>query len=201
VIRLLGPLTVEVDGEPVPLTSVKQKAILALLALHGAQTTELAELIAGLWGENPPATAKTTIQVHVSALRRALGRAGSLIETRPPGYRLAGADVDVDVLRFERLAGEGRQGRPDRWREALEEWTGEAALADLAGGPVERCLRWRPDSGDVRAGRLLGWDGLGVRQLGRRQGLLLREREWRRARREPGSLQRVACPFIVEPGP
>ena len=109
-IRLLGPLAVEVDGEPVRLGSVKQKAILAQLALHGGQIAQLAELVAGLWGEDPPATATNTIQVHVSALRRALGRAGSLIETRPPGYRLEGADVDV--LRFEQLIDEARQGRP-----------------------------------------------------------------------------------------
>ena len=109
-IRLLGPLAVEVDGEPVRLGSVKQKAILAQLALHGGRMTQLAELVAGLWGENPPATATNTIQVHVSALRRALGRAGSLIENQPPGYRLEGADVDV--LRFEQLVEEARQGQP-----------------------------------------------------------------------------------------
>jgi ABC-type multidrug transport system ATPase subunit len=99
VIRLLGPLAVEVDGRPVRLGSVKQKAILAQLALHGGRIAQLAELVAGLWGEDPPATATNTIQVHVSALRRALGHAGSLIQNRPPGYRLEGADVDV--LRFD----------------------------------------------------------------------------------------------------
>jgi DNA-binding SARP family transcriptional activator/predicted ATPase len=133
VIRLLGPLVVEVDGEPVRLGSVKQKAILAQLALHDGQIAELAELTAGLWGEDPPDTATNTIQVHVSALRRALGRAGSLIQNRAPGYRLDGADVDV--LRFERLVDQARQGRPDKWRDALAQWTGEAALADLADVP------------------------------------------------------------------
>ena len=110
-IRLLGPLAVEVDGEPVRLGSVKQKAILAQLALRGGQIAQLAELVAGLWGEDPPATATNTIQVHVSALRRVLGRAGSLIQNRPPGYRLEGADVDV--LRFEQLVEEARQGQPE----------------------------------------------------------------------------------------
>ena len=109
VVRLLGPLAVEVDGEPVRLGSVKQKAILAQLALRGGQIAQLAELVAGLWGEDPPATATNTIQVHVSALRRALGRAGSLIQNHPPGYRLEGADVDV--LRFEQLVEEARQGQ------------------------------------------------------------------------------------------
>jgi DNA-binding SARP family transcriptional activator/predicted ATPase len=142
-IRLLGPLAVEVDGEPVRLTSVKQKALLAQLALHGGRIAELTELIAGLWGEDPPATATNTIQVHVSALRRALGRAGGLVQNRPPGYRLDGADVDVD--RFERLVDEARQGRPDKWRDALGQWTGEAALADLADVPFAPAVAARLD--------------------------------------------------------
>jgi DNA-binding SARP family transcriptional activator/predicted ATPase len=143
VIRLLGPLAVEVDGRPVRLGSVKQKAILAQLALHGGRIAQLAELVAGLWGEDPPATATNTIQVHVSALRRALGHAGSLIQNRPPGYRLEGADVDV--LRFEQLVDEARQGRPDRWRDALAQWTGEAALADLADVPFAPAVATRLD--------------------------------------------------------
>jgi DNA-binding SARP family transcriptional activator/predicted ATPase len=143
VIRLLGPVAVEVDGEPVRLGSVKQKAILAQLALHGGRIAQLAELVAGLWGEDPPATATNTIQVHVSALRRALGHAGSLIQNRPPGYRLEGADVDV--LRFEQLVDEARQGRPDRWRDALGQWTGEAALADLADVPFAPAVATRLD--------------------------------------------------------
>jgi len=140
-IRLLGPVVVEVDGEPVPLTSVKQKAILAQLALHGSHIMQLSELVEGLWGENPPATARTAIQVHISALRRALGRAGSLIQTRPAGYQLAGADVDV--LRFEQLIEEARQGRPGRWRDAVEQWTGDAALAELADVPFAPAVATR----------------------------------------------------------
>src|SRR5215831_2325246 len=143
VVRLLGPLAVEVDGEPVRLGSVKQKAILAQLALRGGQVAQVAELVVGLWGEDPPVTAANAIQVHVSALRRALGQAGSLIQTRPPGYRLEGADVDA--LRFEQLAEEARQGRPDKWREALEQWTGPAALADLAEVPFAPAVATRLD--------------------------------------------------------
>lgn len=142
---LLGPLAVEVDGEPVRLGSVKQKAILAQLALRGGQVAQVAELVAGLWGEDPPVTATNAIQVHVSTLRRALGRAGNLIQTQPPGYRLAGAGVDVDVLRFEELVEQARQGRPDKWRAALAEWTGETALADLAEVPFAPAVATRLD--------------------------------------------------------
>ena len=142
-VQLLGPLAVEVDGVPVLLGSVKQKAILAQLALRGGQIAQLDELVAGLWGEDPPATATNTIQVHVSALRRALGRAGRLVQNRPPGYLLEGADVDV--LRFERLVEEARRGRADKWRDALDEWTGEAALADLTDVPFARAVAARLD--------------------------------------------------------
>jgi DNA-binding SARP family transcriptional activator/predicted ATPase len=142
-VRLLGPLAVEVDGDPVRLGSVKQKAILAQLALRGGQVAQVAELVAGLWGEDPPVTATNAIQVHVSTLRRALGRAGNLIQTQPPGYRLAGAEVDV--LRFEQLVEQARQGRPDKWRAALAEWTGETALADLAEVPFAPAAATRLD--------------------------------------------------------
>jgi DNA-binding SARP family transcriptional activator/predicted ATPase len=142
-VRLLGPLAVEVDGKPVRLGSVKQKAILAQLALRGGQIAQLDELVAGLWGEDPPATATNTIQVHVSALRRALGSAGSLVQNRPPGYLLA--DTNVDVLRFELLVEEARRGGVEKWRDALDQWTGESALADLTDVPFAPAVAARLD--------------------------------------------------------
>lgn len=63
----------------------------------------------------------------------------------PSSRRRRRAAGDVDVLRFERLVEEGRQGRPERWREALEEWTGDAALADLADVPFAHAAAARLD--------------------------------------------------------
>jgi DNA-binding SARP family transcriptional activator len=85
-------------------------------------------LIDELWGDEPPATAATALQVYVSRLRKALGQ--EAIETRDPGYLLHG---DVDVRRFDRLVSEARGSEPEHaaglLSEALSLWRG-AALCD-----------------------------------------------------------------------
>jgi DNA-binding SARP family transcriptional activator len=47
------------------------------------------------------------VQRQISDLRRTLG-AGTAIETRAPGYLVRAGSDQVDLLRFERLAEEGR---------------------------------------------------------------------------------------------
>ena len=121
-IRILGPLEAFRDGEIVPLGGTKQRAVLALLGLNAGQVVSTERLVSALWGDEPPATAVTALQGHVSRLRRLLG--SKAILTRPPGYVLDEARVSTDVALFERLVLEGRH------RSALELWRGEP-LADL----------------------------------------------------------------------
>ena len=106
---LLGPLEVRIDdGAPVALGGVRQRALLAVLALHANQVVSTDRLIDELWGEHPPSTAVHTVQVFVSRLRGALGPAGERLLTRPPGYVLElGAD-ELDAARCERLYDSGR---------------------------------------------------------------------------------------------
>ena len=81
---LLGPLEVRIDdGAPVALGGVRQRALLAVLALHANQVVSTDRLIDELWGEHPPSTAVHTVQVFVSRLRGALGLAGERLLTRP----------------------------------------------------------------------------------------------------------------------
>ena len=133
-IRLLGPVEALVDGAPVTLGGVKQRAALAVLALHGGRVVPAEQLIDALWGEAPPATAATALQGHVSRLRRLLGP--DAIATRAPGYALEGAGVDAD--RFVRLldapADEPPATRRERLAAALALWRGPA-LADVAAEP------------------------------------------------------------------
>ena len=70
----------------------KQRALLAVLALNAGRVVSAERLIDELWGEEPPATAATALQVYVSRLRKTLGEGA--IETRAPGYLVEG-DVDV----------------------------------------------------------------------------------------------------------
>jgi DNA-binding SARP family transcriptional activator len=98
-----------------------------------------------LWPENPPPSARQTVESYVSRLRRALRTAGidgDLIESGQPGYRfsLNGHRFDRDT--FEDLTRDGRDAlaRGDgeeavrRGRAALELWRGPA-LAGLADQP------------------------------------------------------------------
>src|SRR5215470_12390974 len=105
--RILGPLEVAGDGAPLVLGAVQQRAVLAVLVLHRGEVVSTDRLVDELWGERPPAAAAKTVQVYVSHLRKALG--AGVIVTQGRGYRLAVAPEQVDAVRFEALAGEGRR--------------------------------------------------------------------------------------------
>src|SRR5215208_872694 len=123
--RILGPVEVWKDGRPVSLGRGKQRAVLALLVLDANQIVSSDRLIDQLWDGQPPATAATALQGHISALRKALGP--GVISTRRPGYLLEVEPAQIDLGRFERLRDEARsaleRGDPgagaDKLREAL----------------------------------------------------------------------------------
>ena len=71
--HILGPLEVVDQGRLVKLGGSKQRSLLAFLLLHPNQVVSRDRLIDELWGGQPPDTAATAIQVHVSQLRKALG--------------------------------------------------------------------------------------------------------------------------------
>src|SRR5207244_5161808 len=90
--------------------------------------------------DHPPDTAKNTLQVYVSQLRKLLPEGA--LETVSPGYRLAVAPEALDLSRFEELAQQGRAAlgigdaatAAQALGAALALWRGPA-LADLAWGP------------------------------------------------------------------
>jgi DNA-binding SARP family transcriptional activator len=92
--------------------------------------------LVSLWGAVPPATCTKSIQVYVSRLRKQLG--DGRLATHAPGYTLHVEPSELDLARFEQLAGEARRANPRRaarkFRDALALWRGPA-LADLAYEP------------------------------------------------------------------
>jgi predicted ATPase/DNA-binding SARP family transcriptional activator len=106
-LRLLGPLEVHRDGEPVPDPGRRERALLELLALRAGEAVSRDRLVDELWGESPPASAANALQVYVSHLRKALGR--ELVVMRGGGYALALEANQVDALRFESLVVAGRR--------------------------------------------------------------------------------------------
>ena len=138
--RILGPIEVVEAGQSLVLTAGKQRALLAILLLRVNEVVSTDELIDGLWGEHPPASAAKSIQIYISQLRKTLGT-GRLI-TRAPGYELRIDPDDLDLHGFEHLLEEGRRalaaGEPANaasdLRKALALWRG-APLADFTYEP------------------------------------------------------------------
>ena len=130
VFSLLGPLTAAVDGTPIELGGQKRRALLAALLLKADEVVTRDDLIDALWGEDPPDTARNTLQVYVSQLRKLLPE--GLLETTPAGYRLAIDPGAVDLFEFERLTQAGRSaltigdaaGAAETLRRALDLWRG-----------------------------------------------------------------------------
>jgi predicted ATPase/DNA-binding SARP family transcriptional activator len=135
--RFLGPLEVFVEDRRLELGARKQRQLLAILLVHANELVSADRLIDGLWGAKPPATAVKGLQVHLSRLRKALGR-DDLLVTRSGGYTLLAAVEEIDASRFELLASRGRErlaagdieGASADLHESLRMWRG-APLADF----------------------------------------------------------------------
>src|SRR5215475_6549681 len=135
-IGILGPVEL-VGGGRAQLSGVKERCLLAALAVHCGEAVGAAALQDALWGDRPPRTAAKTLQNYVLRVRRALARAGDgdpSIVTLPAGYCLRAAPGTVDAGLAEGLIGAGRQemagGDPAaaarRLRQALDLWRGPA---------------------------------------------------------------------------
>jgi DNA-binding SARP family transcriptional activator/Tfp pilus assembly protein PilF len=133
---LLGPLLVRDGGVVVPLTSQKQRAVLAAMLLNAGRVVSLDELAEVLWGASPPPSARVTIQNHVMRLRKALGdAAGSRISTQPRGYLVHVDSGQLDVSRFEaHLVAARTAARNSDWVAAAAE--AKAGLALWRGDPL-----------------------------------------------------------------
>ena len=110
---ILGPLEVSDDGRKLALGGPKQRAVLAHLILRANHVVPADLLIDGLWGEEPPESARNTLQTYVYRLRKVLG--DGRIEGRDGGYVLAAAPGEIDAERFEALVKQGKaQADPTR---------------------------------------------------------------------------------------
>ena len=138
---VLGPLEIRRDGELLPLPPPRAQAVLAVLVLHANTVVSADRLCEELWPSGWPDSARAALQVHVAAVRRALGSAVALT-TRAPGYLLELENDQIDAWRFEQAtrrgraalaAGDAQQARTEL-EGALGLWRGHA-LPDLADIP------------------------------------------------------------------
>jgi DNA-binding SARP family transcriptional activator len=136
--RILGPLEAFDDGRQISLGGTRQRAVLALLLLHGNEPLSRDLIVDELWGEDPPPTAAKVLQNSVSALRKELPGGVQTLRTVGSGYALRLEPDELDRDRFERLFAEGRTAlaagdagdAATRLRAALALWRG-APLSDF----------------------------------------------------------------------
>jgi predicted ATPase/DNA-binding SARP family transcriptional activator len=136
--RVLGSIEA-VDGDrALAIGGPRPRALLAVLVLEAGRAVSVARLTEELWADAPPATAASSLHMHLSTLRRALG---ARLRTTPAGYVLDAAPDEVDASRFERAVAEARSGQEDPGAvsavltAALRSWRGPA-LDGIVRGPT-----------------------------------------------------------------
>jgi DNA-binding SARP family transcriptional activator len=168
-LRLLGPFTVEADGEPVPnatLGSKKARVLLKLLVVRRGRHVSMDTIVDALWGDEPPTKAVENVATLVSRLRTVLG--SGVIDGGRAGYRLIvppGCTVDADDA--SRLVEEA-EARLEAGQPALAATAAAQALEVLAAGmPLDAenaAGEWLDDLRRevdrlLRRARVAGWRG------------------------------------------
>src|SRR5919106_4267459 len=113
---ILGPLRLVVGGEERPVAGEKLQALLARLLVEPNRPVTTERLIDELWGDDPPATARQSLHVHVGRLRRLLAVAGvedSPLQKTAGGYVLHVELDELDETRFRTLVDSAREERDD----------------------------------------------------------------------------------------
>jgi DNA-binding SARP family transcriptional activator len=118
-VRVFGPLEVDGDdGRPAALGGRQAHALLGLLTLDANRVVPVRRLIDELWGDDPPASARKTVQTYVSRLRNVLGK--ERLQSSADGYRLVAGDAGlyedaygsrmhpVERARYSHLLGEAQ---------------------------------------------------------------------------------------------
>jgi predicted ATPase/DNA-binding SARP family transcriptional activator len=106
-VGLLGELRVTRGGAGLPIPGARLRGLLARLAVAGGRPVAPGLLVDALWPEEQPTDPANALQSLISRLRRLLG-GGDTVAQAEGGYRLAVRPDDVDTVRFERLAADGR---------------------------------------------------------------------------------------------
>lgn len=149
---VLGPVRAGRGGEPLPSGSPQQRALLTALLLRGGRTATAAELIDGIWGDEPPSQALAAVRTYASRLRKVLGP--DTLVSDSGGYAMRTAPDALDLTVAQELAAGAEKARAGGDRnaaralldKALGLWDGEA-LASVPGPYAEyqrtRLEEWR----------------------------------------------------------
>jgi len=141
--RILGP--VELTGRRTSLPP-KIRLLLFIFLVGANKVVSTNQIISQLWGDDPPRTVATTLQVYVSQLRKVLPaqpNGAARLSTRAPGYHFQLLPGESDATRFKLLYARAREKfkagdyllAERLLEEALGLWRGPAG-ADVLPGPM-----------------------------------------------------------------
>jgi DNA-binding SARP family transcriptional activator len=123
--------------------SPKERIVLATLLVRAGSVVPVGTLAQALWDDEPPPSARNTIQGHVKQLRKALGP--DRLITRPPGYLVDVHPGELDLHEFTSLrdqaaaaaSGERWDRAADLLADALALWEGDP-LSDVPSAYLRR---------------------------------------------------------------
>lgn len=108
-IRVLGTIAVDAEGgSPLPITSPRLRLVMAILAANRGTAVSADRIINLIWPEEPPTSAKTSLQVTISQLRSILEpnrkprSQSQFLRTDGTGYLLDISDDEIDLGILER---------------------------------------------------------------------------------------------------
>ena len=176
-LRLLSPVEIADGGSGLRPKGSQLRLLLALLALSAGQVVPVGDLVDALWDDRPPQSARASVQILITRLRKALaGVPACVVERYGDGYRVRIGSGLVDVHAFRSLVSSARQCSSDKdaiaaLGQALAFWRGPA-LADVPGtARVEAIRSGLADEHlaavEERFGRLLaaGWDAVAATEI------------------------------------
>jgi DNA-binding SARP family transcriptional activator/DNA-binding XRE family transcriptional regulator len=119
-LAILGPLEVWRDGVPLSLGPPARRAVLGMLAVNPGTLMRRDTFIDVLWGREPPSTAVSLLQAHISRLRKLMSRersasGGGEIASHGGAYRLQLQlpHEQLDLLVFKKLAARAAAAEAD----------------------------------------------------------------------------------------
>lgn len=105
---VLGPLLLEIDGDPVEVPGARRQTVLALLAMAAPHAVSTGRLLDAGWPDESPASGLAALQSHVSRIRRHLGAYRDRLTHTGSGYRLDLRPGELDTEMFDRGYQEAR---------------------------------------------------------------------------------------------
>ena len=151
-LNLLGAFTLrDAAGQELPVSSRKNRALLAILALSPKLTCTRERLSTLLWGDHGEEQARSSLRQSLTALRRDVG-SEQLVQSQDDLVSLDEAMVSIDAHRI--LAWDDRGGLQGV-RHAAEAWTGELLQdVSLRDGSFDDWLRSEREKLKATATRL-----------------------------------------------